>query len=171
MRSHQTTELTWYALTQTPPLQQVVNPEDALPPPYTAGDFTSLMQAPRYSEVSRVLFILKWFFGVQFVVSFLYPCMIWRAQSKPSCLFSPLHCFRGIQIVRALNALLTLVGSYICQWNQSSQLLANPDHSIFSLFQVVNTCYLGRRSFFHRNSAFACMGSVRTLAIGQLDIY
>ncbi|XP_063692531.1 uncharacterized protein LOC134824552 [Bolinopsis microptera] len=60
---------------------QVVNPEDALPPPYTEGDFTSLIQAPRYSE-------------------------------------------------------------------------------------VVNTRYLTRDSFFHRNNAFACMGSVRTLAIG-----
>ncbi|KAL5272916.1 hypothetical protein ACHWQZ_G000924 [Mnemiopsis leidyi] len=70
--------------TPLPPLvvdTQVVNPEDALPPPYSEGDFTSLVQAPRYSE-------------------------------------------------------------------------------------VVNTCYLRGDSFFHRNNAFACMGSVRTLAIG-----
>ena len=36
----------------SPVFQQVVNPEDAQPPPYTEGDFTSLIQAPRYSEVS-----------------------------------------------------------------------------------------------------------------------
>eukprot|EP00116_Pleurobrachia_bachei_P003691 sb/3463953/ len=32
--------------------------------------------------------------------------------------------------------------------------------------QVVNSCYIRSNSLFHRNTAFSCMGSVRTLAIG-----